>query len=338
MARTKTEGFGAFQRAIEKNNLSPLCLLESGEQYYTDQAVKMLEDTVVGSDLRDFNYQKFQAGEANPEDIIAAASTLPMMASRRLIIVKGFEKYSAGELERMLPYVKDPVPSTVLVFLAQKVDSRLKFFQEFKKRGQIYQFAAPYANELPQWVMNEARDSKVQIDPMAASLIVEVIGTDLLLLKGAIDKLALYCHDTGIVTVREVETLITYTRVESIFDLTDAIGYRNLEKAMAILQRMLMNREPPLRIVAMINRHLRQIWMAKELQAERADSDTIAKEVGISPYFVKKLLGQAEKFPSALIERGLHQLFKADDALKSSYLNDEIILTELILQLTQNAP
>jgi len=113
----------------------PLYFLYGKERYLLDRAVDLLRARVLDPRTRDFNYELFYGKEAGAARIVQAARTLPMMAKRRLILVRDADEMKADELGGLIPYVSDPAPETCLVFVAEKADQRLKFFSAFKKHG-----------------------------------------------------------------------------------------------------------------------------------------------------------------------------------------------------------
>jgi len=100
-----------------------------------------------------------------------------------------------------------------------------------------------------------------------------------------------------------------------------------------VLRQMTRAREPGIRIVAMLMRHLRQLWSASELLAEGAGEKTIAREVGIHPFFARDLVQQARRLDPATFRRTHAALCQADRDLKRSPLPDALILDRLVLEL-----
>src|SRR5260221_4657466 len=105
------------------------------ERFLVDRAVQMLKQGVRDPRTRDFNYDLFYGKEAGAQKILGAARTLPMMAKRRLVIVRDADGLDAKQLDALAGYVAQPAPETCLVFVADKLDQRMKFFAGFKKQG-----------------------------------------------------------------------------------------------------------------------------------------------------------------------------------------------------------
>jgi DNA polymerase-3 subunit delta len=128
--------------------------------------------------------------------------------------------------------------------------------------------------------------------------------------------------------------VVATTRQRNVFELCNAVGEGNRERALLVLGSMLGARESGVRIVAMLARHLRQLWTANGLVARRISKFDLAQALGIPPFFVDDIERQARRFDRGLFERMHDALYRADKDLKSSRLGDDRILEGLILELT----
>jgi DNA polymerase-3 subunit delta len=122
-----------------------------------------------------------------------------------------------------------------------------------------------------------------------------------------------------------------------VFELTKAIGSGDARRALHLVTNMLRNREPPLRIQAMLLRQLRQIWRAKELAAANVSRAEMAAAVGLPPFFLDDALVPARRMSVAALRRSFERLYQADRAFKSSRVDPEVQLTRLVRQLAEEA-
>ena len=297
------------------------------------EVVAAIRRAVLGGDGNAFNLDSLLAGEARASGILAAARTLPMFGASRLVEVRDAHLLDAEALGQLVPYIKDPSPTTCLVLLAEKADLRLKFFGELKKHGVVARFEPLKDRQAAAWVAGEARRQKVRLAAGAAEAIADAVGTDMGQLASAVERCALYVGLGQQVSPADVEELLARTRQRSIFDLTNAVGRGQRGVALGVLRQMLEDREPGLRIVAMLARHLRQLWTARELAARGTQKGEIASALGIHPFFVGDILEQARRFSVLALERTHRALFEADRTLKSSRLAEEIVLERLVLSL-----
>ena len=116
----------------------------------------------------------------------------------------------------------------------------------------------------------------------------------------------------------DIRDVVSDTKVDSIFELTDSIGLKDLAKALRSLNTILRDGEAPLMVLAMLTRHFRQLWKVKELCDKGMPSAEIGKAVGINPYFLKGIMEQTRNYRRAEFKAIFERLYETDLALKTS--------------------
>jgi DNA polymerase III subunit delta len=313
-----------YHRAVETGELCPLYLLYGDEPYLVERAVKKLLERAVDPGFRDFNLNIFYGNECKGDEVFSAAQTLPMFADRRVVLVKKGGDLSAAAMEILLSYLQDPCPQTCLVLQAEKVDGRKKFFAEFKKRGEAVEFKRPYENQLGPYVRDEVRASGKKIDAAAADLLAYLVGNNLQELVSQIEKLCVYCGKKETIGIDDVKAIVSDTKVESVFEFTDALGSKDLAKALRMLTTLIQDGEAPLRMLGAVARHYRQLWQVRELLDRRLSSGDIAKSAGINPYFLKKVTEQARNYEVRELKQIFERMLELDQAFKSGGIEDAL--------------
>jgi DNA polymerase-3 subunit delta len=148
-----------------------------------------------------------------------------------------------------------------------------------------------------------------------------------------IEKLKVFAGEGGAVTGEDVEALVSQSRGASIFALCDALGGRDLAGAMRTLRRLLELGEPSVKIVYMIHRHFRNLWMGRELVqgGGRVDRQTAAKTLGVPPFVAENVLRQARNWPEEALQGAFRMLLSSDLSLKSGGGTE--VLDSLVLKL-----
>lgn len=321
-----------LDKAIHDHALPPLLLLYGEESFFLEQTLARLRE-LIPLDARDFNYQIFRGREIRAVAILDTASTLPVFSARRLVLVREVEDAPAAELEALLPYLHDPAPETLLVFTAEKIDGRRKFYQEFRKRGEMVEYRRLYENQIPAFVREQAKGAGFSFTEDGLALFCRRVGTGLQEVHGELVKLFSYLGGKRLVDAKEVAAVVSDTRVDSIFDLTNAIGQKKTGEALRLLGRLLGEGVVPLVVLTMLTRHFRQLWMARELLDQKEPAREIARRIGANPYFLDGLLGQARQFAPAGYRRAMELFLVTDLALKSSGAHPSVLLEKLVLDL-----
>jgi DNA polymerase-3 subunit delta len=252
------------------------------------------------------------------------------------LIVKRLDALSPSQQEALLPYLAKPCPSTCLVFVAEKIDQRKKFFQTFKTHGETVPCQPLKESQIPAWIKQQARHRKLAMTEETIAYLAERVGPDLMLLANELTKLSLAVGPDRPVQIQDLKAVMGPQQMPSIFDLTRAIGERNSGEAVRLLDALLLGGEAPLKILAMLIRHVRQMWLAKTLKNQGASPAEIAQEVGIPSFFISELLTQTQRYTLDEIELAYRDLLATDSRLKRSRAEPQFLLEDLILKLCRS--
>jgi DNA polymerase III subunit delta len=296
---------------VEKG-LHPFYVLHSEHPILIERAVTAIRDATVPPATRGFNYDVIE-GKPTGSKIVGLAQTLPMMAERRMLLIRDLGLLSADEAEPVLAYLAKPNPSTVIVAITSKLDKRLKLFATLSKKGYIHVLDAP--RQLAPWVRNEAQVKNVKMDGNAISRLVDTVGGDLSRLSLAVEQLGLYAGDRP-VTSDDVDDLIADTRERSVFELTDAIGAADTSRALVAVASLCDQRESAVGVVVMLARHIRQLTMLHHMRAQNVPRQEWASKIGVPPFVVDKLMAQARSYSAGALATATQRLATADRALK----------------------
>lgn len=328
------DGLKIIEGLKKGNPLLPVYCLY-GDGYLIEEAVKDIKARVLSSPFKDMNYNSYDAKEADADAVISAAQTFPVMAQKRLVIVSRAEALPKSQQECFLSYIKKPADATCLVFIASggKVDKRLSLFSEMDKANCLFHFKPPSDSQLPFWIKKEAQRLGKKITDDAIGVIIEATGSELMDIKQELEKLTLFIGERNHIEKEDVEAAVANGRVDTVFDLADSIGRKDLREAMINLRKLMEQKEEPVKILGMINRQFRIIWRVKALKENGATISGIASAIGLFPMYVEGYLKQGKDFS----ESGLRTIFKtlhnADIALKSGRQPPRLTMERLVMEL-----
>ena len=309
--------FEQFSQAVRSDRIASLVLLHGEESYLVDQAARLVINTVVPVESRDFNLTVVHGRDLKGHELIDQARTLPVFASRRLVVIRNAHEASAEQMEAFSAYLDDPVPETFLLVTAASIDKRRKFFQKFAQVGEVVEFRRLYENQLPQFIRDRARDAGRTFTGPALKLFCRRVGNNLAEVMGELDKLTSYVGAHEYFEEEDVAAVVSDTRVESVFALTDALSAGDRAMALRLLQRLLDDGQPPLVILSMLIRHFRQLWKTRELLLQGVPQKDLPRRIGINPYFLGNLMTQAKRCADAPLREAFPRLLAVDQALKS---------------------
>ena len=291
----------------------------------------------VAPDLRDLNTDirlpPVQAGE-----VCRACSTIPFLGGVRIVIIKDALRKDKGALSKEIAaYLPDLPSTTYLIFdESKKLGARNAILKFAKKNdARIVPCELPSTKALPRWIQQRVRQQGGKIEPRAASVLAQNIGSNLLLLDQEIQKLQLYCGERKTITLEDVQVMVPYVQsADVIFSLVDAIGQRNSRTAARHLHRLLDVGEHPLGIFGMVVRQFRLLIQIRWLVEHRVSEQESAKRLKLHPYVTRKVRGQASHFTPRQLYQAYQLLADSDLAIKTGQLPADIALDLLIAQLT----
>lgn len=337
-----------LDRELRNKNVAPVYFIYGPEGYLIDTTVKRIREFVLKFNETEFEPDRFSCKSASIEEIISCAQTMPMWVKLKLVIASEADSVKDGDaIEK---YLKNPSKSTCLIFVAEKGDARTTFFKLCDKYATLIECKTIYDDKVPDWIRMELSSLKKGISIEAAQMILELVGNNLGEIKNALDRILLYIGNKNAIEASDVETVLTETGRKNIFEFTNAVGSRDLKKAIHILHRLLDFNESEVMIVSMLARHFRLLFKTRELIGGRparlaceaqtrvagggfVDKFTAAKSVGVNPFFMEEYITQAKLFTPKELKSGFGVLYQTDKRLKSSKINKSSILDNCVRQL-----
>ena len=323
------------QELIDKareGNFPSVAVIVGTETFLIERAIHLLRTLTVG-DMRGFNDDIFHGKNLTASTIISTANTLPMMADARFVLVRDVDKMDNEEKKALASFLKEPSPSSCVVLTASKLHGSGKLSKTAKKLRLLYD-AKPIPNRsLKPFAIAEAKSRGHVLASDAADALVHAIGEDLAALDDAVERLSLFSGNGQRIDISAVETCITRVRTESIWRLVDSVALRDGSLALMAASSLLADREPPLRILAMLARQLRMVGKMRQALADGMSGRDAALASGAPPFKAQDLTKAARRYNLNELSRAFAVIAEADLALKGSKCPPQQILEGAILKL-----
>lgn len=335
--------FAELLKRIQAHDFQPVYYLFGEEDYYLDQLEAALEEHVLAGGEPSFNLEIYYGPEVQPGALIASARSFPMMAERRLVLVREAHRLKKDALDALALYLDDPVKSTVLAFVHRQKkgpDARTAFGKKLKTKAVLFEAKALYENKVPAAVEEILQARGIGIEPKALHLLVANLGTKLSRIATELDKLALQLPQDGpkTITASLVHAFVDIDREFNVFELTSHIGARRALQAHTTIHYLTQNlrANPPVLIVGQLYSYFSKLALIK--QGNLTSDSAIASALGVPPFFAKDYGSAAAKYSLPQLLRGLKAIAKADQALKGitpTRMPEEHVLKTLVFELVQ---
>jgi DNA polymerase-3 subunit delta len=319
--------------AAQAGNPPPVCVLTGSERLLIERATAALKSAALGTGPAGFNDDLFQGQGLSAQRVISAARTLPMMASRRFVLVRNLDAVAPAEQELLADYLAKPSPDTCLVLVGEKLDGRSKLAKVARELAVWLEAEPPRPAEIPQIAKREAKQRGHALSDRAAEALADAIGADLSALSDAVERLSLFVGQGAAIELQHVDACIAQVRGESIWSLVDAVGARNAQVALGAAASLLAEREPPLRILALVARQLRILAKLKRALATGLKPQEATQQAGAPPFKARELCAMAQRFDDARLARAFGLIAETDLALKGSRVPGPRVLERALLEL-----
>ena len=312
------KGLKELLGAIESRQFSPLYLLGGEEPHYLDQLSDAIESSAMEEHERDFNQTVLYGRDSDLDQILAAARQFPMMAERRLVLVKEAQELrewrSKEKLEKLAAYADNPVSSTVLVLVHRNKmpDKRLSAVKRIQKAGVVFQSDRIRDYKLPDWIERHVAASKRRISPRTAQILAEYLGNDLKKIAGEMEKLFIALPEGGEVSDALIEQHIGISKEYNIFELTNALADKDVSRVTRIIQYMRANEKnhPVPRILPTLTNYFARILTFHHLPSH--DPSAVASALRVHPFAAKEYARAARNYPAKKVSRIFGYLRECD--------------------------
>lgn len=303
---------GALRGRIASGDLDPVYLLLGDDERRKAELAGALAET-LDEDLRAFNLDRFQGGDAGLDKVLAAARTVPLLAPRRIVVAARAERMlqpareseaARRDLEAFEAYLAAPSPETTLVLSATGLDERRRIVKRLRALATVVRCGVPDDPAgVRGWIRERLDEAGRRADDAAVRLLGELAGGDALRLRNALDRLPLFVDAGAAITTADVRELLgPYASCAA----DDWAVARAIEQGAA-------------------DRALRELGRALD--------------AGAVPHMV---LGQLAwvaraKLAAARVEPAIEAVFRTDRALKQSGGEPRILLERLVVDLCGTA-
>ncbi|MEP6733176.1 MAG: DNA polymerase III subunit delta [bacterium] len=333
----------ALHTALKKHEFDPVYYFYGDDDFLKDIKVRELVGAAVDPSTRDFNLELRRGSEIDAEALDSLLSTPPMLAERRVVVVREVDKLKKDARKLLDAYLKRPAPDTVLLLVSP---TGVKAEKALSDRSTAVEFAPLTGDRVPKWVAYHVETVLTRaITAQAISLLVEAVGDDLSQLAIELEKLASFSDD--VIDETAVSAVVGIRREESLGALLDAVAARDAAQATSLVPGVLQ--QPKMNGV-LLTMHLTTQMLAlaygeaaiargKNPRAMYNEFMTLLKETGAFPgrpwgEAVNAWTKYSARWPADALDSALTTLLLADEALKDTRVSsEEQVLTSLILAL-----
>ena len=319
---------------LKGGTYKPLYFLHGDEPYYIDLVTDFITTRVLGEAERSFNQTIVYGRDVNAEQVTGLAKRYPMMATHQVVVVR--EAQDMNDFDDMIHYFEHPLSSTLLVinYKYKSPDQRKKVFKALEEHGVSMESKKLYDNQVPGWITAFATNRKFSIEPKAAGLLAEFLGSDLSKITNEMEKLMISLGEKERnITPLDIERNIGISKDYNQFELQNALGRKDVVKANRIIRYFAGNQK---------DHHITQtisslyFYFSKLLlyhYIKDKSRQNVASTLKIHPYFIRDYESAARRYSAGKLV-DIISLLREYDMRSKGYRSDTTPAGELLKEMT----
>jgi DNA polymerase-3 subunit delta len=238
--------------------------------------------------------QVFEPGEGrgapDHEALLSAIPAMSLTESRRYLLADGVERWRDAQLDAVAGALGELPPDLSVVLIARaKAPAKLARAVRAAE-GEVHEFEAPKAREMPRVLMADAKRLGFELDPAAARMLVDRMGANPRRLQMELERLALWAGEGGEVTAPDLDAMVADTSEAAVWALSDALIERDAAGALRISERLISQGENVTGLIYGLASRLRKACAAAAMLEEGLAPKQVEASLGMHPYAAKQLV------------------------------------------------
>ncbi len=319
-----------IEKDIKEKKFHNIYLLYGEEDYLKTKYANMLIEAVV--DNKDsMNYSFFEEKNTDAGAVIENAVTLPFFADKRIIHMKN-SGYFKSPCEEFNNYLGEICDSTIFLFVEDVIDKRSKAYKTVNKSESVIELNKPSETDIKAWIGSKLKAEHKSMQREAYQEFIIRTDTSMENMDTEFEKLISYIGDRDTITLDDVEEVTTKQLQSKVFDMINGIAEKNPKKVLSMYHDLLAQKEPPVKILRIIENNFRRSLKIKDLKANGYSDDTIAKEARIPRFAIPKELNVTKNFSSARINELLNEACDIEKDIKTGKIKDQLAVEMLMMK------
>ena len=317
-----------------------------GDSFLVRQRLAVLESECGADALLDANRHRLQGTQLVPAELLGVCQAMPFLDTLRLVQVEGLlgtaesrsgagrgrrGGNSAADVWQNLAAAIPSMPDTTLLMLSDgPLTGNNPLLRLLSPVCTVEEQTAPRGEQLARWIKETTEHKGSSIGPAAIRSMADLVGSDLWTLDQELEKLSLYAQGREI-SEADVRLMVSQVREASIFEAVDAMVDGRPQAALRLLAQLRDDGREPLYIIAMVERQLRLLALARDSMERRLPQNELKRALGTSSDFVvRKTMDQARRHSREDIAWRYDRLLEADLSIKQGRVDPDLALELLV--------
>lgn len=311
----------------------PVILFVGTDLYQIKQVVQELVARKGGeSSCERREYDATAEGEITQAIIDAASPSL--LVPSRVVVLHNVDRAKAEDLERILPYIKNPARDSVLALIATSQKSPKKVLKEILSTVPMVLIEAISPSEIRELFSQLLKQANVKMDPDALTLLLDHVGDRADEALAEMEKMIVWAGPGGRIDRETCQLLLTTEAEDEVWAMTRGVSAKDPRAALLSLGRIIDQGIDPISLLGMLASQFRRMWSVRVAEEEGIPREKWSEATGLKGYPLQATIREASGFTRERLERGLARIRETDEALKGGSSSPEMALECLVAELS----
>lgn len=327
-----------LKKETKSNIIRQIYFFYGVEDYLIKWYCNTIKEKVL-TGFEEMNFLIMEDENCDPQKIIDFCDGYPVMSEKKCLIVKNTNllegKKSKGSTKGdiLVDYLSSLPEYMHIIFVEGETFNKGKLSKFLEKEAFTLDFKYLTNEQLIPWINKTFKDNKKNIGPNEAKYLLENVDADMTGILNECNKLVAYIYDKNSPTIEDIDIVCTKSITSRVFEMIDNIGQKNLRGALEKINDMIDLKEPVIKILVLLARHIRILFQVKAGLKEGLPQNIIGQQIEIK--YINKYAAQSNNFTLEKLENALKDCSEADITIKTSGIDDRVVLETLIAKIAE---
>lgn len=305
------------------------------DAFLVSKECEKLVDALLDDEQRAMALYEAKADNAQIADVLDELRTLPFLAPKRVVLIKGAEPFVKANAAQLENYLDDPSPTGVLILTVTSWDKRLRLHKKVQQAGRLIELQKMYSNQMPAYIAAYAQETYgLRLDSQCSRLLVELVGDDPGRLCREMDKLVVFVAPRKTINHQDIEQSVGKNRMFDAFGVIDAINTGRIAPALERLRNMFQaDKNADYTVVGAFGFHFRRLFRVKALIQQGTAPQQAATKSGVFGFHQRAFLQQVSQLTLPQIAQIMAELGQIDFGIKTGQTTAPVAMERLIMNV-----
>lgn len=328
-----------FIKFIKSKDIEGSIIVFGDEKALVKESIKQAYEIIHS--FPEINIIEIDGESVTYDAIVNSCETLPFMFDKKLVhiknpyfLLKSNSSPSAEISELLSKYIGNiPKETILLITINGEIDSRNKVVTAIKNIGTMVEYKKIKGEELHKWVLDKLNRYGKTISKADLMYLISESGGSTESLESEIEKLCAYTLNEDVIAKKHIDDIMYKSLESNIFKMVDSISRKDAEKALVILKNLLFQKEDHLRILGMIIRQYRMLYLVKQHIEQNISNSEMERSLKLSGFTLQNFIKQSKGYNGRELMKSLNKCLEIDYSIKIGKYQPEMALELLIIEL-----